>query len=69
MQKRVVITGLGVISPVGTGLERFWSSLTGGISGIRSVTRFDTTDFKTKIAGEVIDFEPSGHIDRKRPAA
>ncbi len=65
MQKRVVITGLGVISPVGTGLERFWSSLTGGISGIRSVTRFDTTDFKTKIAGEVIDFEPSGYIDRK----
>jgi 3-oxoacyl-[acyl-carrier-protein] synthase II len=65
LQKRVVITGLGVISPVGTGLERFWSSLTGGISGIRSVTRFDTTDFKTKIAGEVIDFEPSGYIDRK----
>ena len=65
MHKRVVITGLGIISPVGTGLETFWSSLTGGISGIRPVTRFDPAHFATKIAGEVIDFEPTGYIDRK----
>ncbi|MDD4168843.1 MAG: beta-ketoacyl-ACP synthase II [Desulfotomaculaceae bacterium] len=65
MQKRVVITGLGIISPVGTGLERFWSSLTGGISGIRRVTRFDPANHSTKIAGEVVDFEHTKYIDKK----
>lgn len=65
MQKRVVITGLGIISPVGTGLEQFWSSLTGGVSGIRRVTRFDPTNFSTKIAGEVADFEPTNYVDKK----
>ena len=65
MLKRVVITGLGIISPVGTGLEKFWTSLTAGVSGIRLLTRFDPTDFKTKIAGEVKDFEPTRYMDRK----
>ncbi|OPX84173.1 MAG: 3-oxoacyl-(acyl-carrier-protein) synthase 2 [Pelotomaculum sp. PtaB.Bin104] len=65
MQKRVVITGLGIISPVGTGLEKFWSSLTGGISGIRRVTRFDPTNHSTKIAGEVVDFEHTKYLDKK----
>jgi len=63
--KRVVITGLGIISPVGTGLEKFWTSLTAGVSGIRLLTRFDPADFKTKIAGEVKDFEPTRYMDRK----
>lgn len=65
MLKRVVITGLGIISPVGTGLETFWSSLTAGVSGIGPVTRFDPALFKTKIAGEVTDFEPTRYIDKK----
>ncbi|MDD2554283.1 MAG: beta-ketoacyl-ACP synthase II [Desulfotomaculaceae bacterium] len=65
MLKRVVITGLGIISPVGTGLERFWSNLTAGVSGIGRVTRFDPSDFSTKIAGEVKDFEPTLYVDRK----
>lgn len=65
MLKRVVITGLGIISPVGTGLETFWSSLTAGVSGIMPVTRFDPALFKTKIAGEVTDFEPTRYIDKK----
>lgn len=65
MQKRVVVTGLGIISPVGTGLEQFWTSLTGGVSGIRRITRFDATNFSTQIAGEVIDFDPNEHMDRK----
>ena len=65
MLKRVVITGLGIISPVGTGLEKFWTSLTAGVSGIRLLTRFDPADFKTKIAGEVKDFEPTRYMDRK----
>jgi 3-oxoacyl-[acyl-carrier-protein] synthase II len=63
--KRVVITGLGIVSPVGTGLEKFWSSLTAGISGIGPVTRFDPAQFGTKIAGEVKDFEPTRYIGKK----
>ncbi|NLI13286.1 beta-ketoacyl-ACP synthase II [Pelotomaculum propionicicum] len=65
MRKRVVITGLGIVSPVGTGLEKFWSSLTGGVSGIGPVTRFDAAQFGTKIAGEVTDFEPTRYIGKK----
>lgn len=65
MQTRVVVTGLGIISPVGTGLEQFWTSLTGGVSGIRRITRFDATNFSTQIAGEVIDFDPAEHMDKK----
>lgn len=65
MRKQVVITGLGVVSPVGTGLDKFWSSLTGGVSGIRRVTRFDPANFSTKIAGEVTDFDPVNYIDKK----
>jgi len=60
-----VITGLGVVSPVGTGLEKFWSSLTGGVSGIKRLTRFEPDSFSTKIAGEVSDFEPGRYFDRK----
>jgi 3-oxoacyl-[acyl-carrier-protein] synthase II len=63
--KRVVITGLGIISPVGTGLEKFWISMTTGVSGIRRVTRFDPANFNTKIAGEVTDFEPTRYMDKK----
>lgn len=65
MQKRVVVTGLGIISPVGTGLEQFWTSLTSGVSGIRRITRFDATKYSTQIAGEVVDFDPMQHMDRK----
>jgi len=65
LQTRVVVTGLGIISPVGTGLEQFWTSLTGGVSGIRRITRFDATNFSTQIAGEVIDFDPAEHMDKK----
>ncbi len=65
MKKRVVITGLGVVSPVGIGLEQFWSSLTSGVSGIGQVTRFDPSDFSTRIAGEVKGFNPVDYFDRK----
>jgi 3-oxoacyl-[acyl-carrier-protein] synthase II len=50
---------------VGTGLDKFWSSLTAGVSGIGPVTRFDPAHFSTKIAGEVKDFEPARYIDKK----
>jgi 3-oxoacyl-[acyl-carrier-protein] synthase II len=65
LQKRVVVTGLGVISPVGTGLEQFWTSLTSGVSGIRKIARFDATNYSTQIAGEVVDFNPMQYMDKK----
>lgn len=64
MHKRVVITGMGIISPVGIGLEQFWSSIAGGVSGIRRITKFDTTGYKTQIAGEV-DFDYTKYLDKK----
>ena len=65
MRKRVVITGMGIISPVGTGTEQFWSALTGGVSGIRRVTRFDPEGLVTKIAGEIPDFDYGNYIKKK----
>lgn len=65
MHKRVVISGLGIISPVGSGLEAFWYSLLNGVSGIKTVKRYDTTGFSTRIAGEVVDFDPANYFDKK----
>ena len=66
MQKRrVVVTGLGVISPVGTGLEKFWRSLIAGQSGIRPISWFDATHFDSRIAGNVVDFNPLDHFNSK----
>lgn len=58
MERRVVITGLGVVSPVGNGKEEFWSNLLAGKPGVGPITQFDATDFPVKIAGEVKDFDP-----------
>lgn len=63
-RRRVAVTGMGVISPVGTGLPEFWNSLVEGKSGIREITRFDTAGFPSKIAGEV-DFDPGLYFDRR----
>ncbi|GAB6180591.1 beta-ketoacyl-ACP synthase II [Desulfotomaculum defluvii] len=65
MLKRVVVTGMGVISPVGTGLDNFWTALTSGVSGIAKITRFDPTDYSTQIAGEVKDFDYSQYLEKK----
>jgi 3-oxoacyl-[acyl-carrier-protein] synthase II len=65
MSNRVVVTGLGVISPVGTGKDVFWQNLIAGKSGIGPVTRFDVSDMPTKIAGEINDFDPGLYMDRK----
>ncbi|MGQ9497313.1 MAG: beta-ketoacyl-ACP synthase II [Desulfotomaculales bacterium] len=62
---RVVITGMGVISPVGTGLDTFWSALVNGVSGVREITRFDASRYRTRIAAEVADFVPENYLDRK----
>jgi len=65
MKKRVAITGAGVVSPVGIGLDEFWTSIKEGISGITEVTRIDVSEMTTKVAAEVKDFEPTDFIDRK----
>ena len=63
--KRVVITGLGAITPIGIGKDEYWNSLISGKSGIGKITRFDTSDFNSKIGAEVKDFEPSDYMDKK----
>ncbi|KNF08777.1 3-oxoacyl-[acyl-carrier-protein] synthase 2 [Gottschalkia purinilytica] len=65
MQKRVVITGIGVISPIGIGKEEFYNSLLEGKSGIDTITRFDTEGFTTTIAGEIKNFNPEDYIDKR----
>lgn len=62
--KRVVITGMGCITPVGTTLESFWDSLKCGKSGIRKISRFDTSEYKVKVAAEVTDFDPSLYMEK-----
>ena len=62
-QRRVVVTGLGVISPVGNTVESFWDALLKGKSGVGTITRFDASAMKTRIAGEVKDFQPETVID------
>ena len=56
-ERRVVITGMGVVTPVGNSLETFWSNLKNGVSGIRTIDAFDTTEYDCKIGGQVRDFE------------
>ncbi len=63
--RRVVITGLGAISPLGTGLEKNWSALTNGESGIGPITRFDASDLPVRFAGEVSDFDAGEYVDKK----
>ncbi|TCS79221.1 beta-ketoacyl-ACP synthase II [Tepidibacillus fermentans] len=65
MKNRVVVTGLGVISPVGNHLNEFWNALLEGKSGIDYITQFDTTEFPVKIAGEVKNFNPEDWVDKK----
>jgi 3-oxoacyl-[acyl-carrier-protein] synthase II len=63
--KRVVVTGVGAVTPVGNTAEEFWAALIAGKSGIGPITRFDTTGYPTRIAGEVRGFEPLKYIDKK----
>src|SRR3954470_20030862 len=64
-RNRVVVTGMGVIAPNGIGLEPFWESLVAGRSGVATITHFDPSAFKSRIAGEVKGFDPLDHIDAK----
>ncbi len=62
--RRVVVTGMGAISPLGNSLPEFWSNLTAGKSGAAPITKFDTTKFKTKFACEVKNFNPLDHFEK-----
>ncbi|MBU1474625.1 MAG: beta-ketoacyl-ACP synthase II [Acidobacteria bacterium] len=64
-KNRVVITGLGVVSPIGIGVEEFWTALTAGKNGIFKLTHFDPTLFRSQMAGEVKNFNPEDWMDRK----
>ena len=64
-KRRVVVTGVGPVTPIGTGKEAFWTNLVAGNSGIGPITEFDTTDFGVKIAAEVKDFDYTTYIDKK----
>ena len=64
-KRRVVITGIGMISPLGIGAEETWKGLIDGRSGVGPITKFDTTNFPVKIAGEVRGFEPEKWIEKK----
>jgi len=65
MTRRVVITGLGSVTPLGIGVEETWAGLCAGRSGIGPITRFETTDFPVTIAGEVKGFDPEQYLDKK----
>jgi len=65
MKRRVVVTGMGIISPLGFGLEENWTSITEGRSGVGPISKFDTDAFSVKIAGEVKGFTPEDHINHK----
>jgi 3-oxoacyl-[acyl-carrier-protein] synthase II len=64
-RRRVVVTGLGLVSPVGIGVEASWQSLVAGRSGIGPITLFDASSYPTRIAGEVKNFEPGDFMDKK----
>ena len=65
MANRVVITGIGAVTPVGIGKDEFWKAMLEGKNGIGRITRFDASEHKVQIAGEVKDFEPADYMDKK----
>lgn len=65
MERRVVVTGVGPVTPLGSGRDRFWQALLAGQSGVGPITLMDTTDYPVHIAAEVRDFSPEQYLDRK----
>ncbi|MEQ9423798.1 MAG: beta-ketoacyl-ACP synthase II [Cyclobacteriaceae bacterium] len=63
--KRVVVTGLGALTPIGNNVEEYWKGLSNGVSGAAPITRFDPEKFRTKFACEVKNYDPLNHFDRK----
>jgi len=65
-KRRVVITGIGIVSPIGIGKDNFWESLINGKSGVKRITHFDPSSFPTQIAAEVIDFDPTIWLNKRQ---
>ncbi len=65
MSRRVVVTGLGAVSPVGNDIETMWKNMLDGVCGIEEITAFDTSDLKVHIAGTVKDFEPEKYFEKR----
>jgi len=65
MKRRVVVTGIGAVTPIGVGKDALWDALARGVSGIGPITRFDAADYPTRFAGEVRQFDPTEYMDRK----
>ncbi|TKB09088.1 beta-ketoacyl-ACP synthase II [Desulforhopalus sp. IMCC35007] len=65
MTRRVVVTGVGLVTPLGTGVDKSWKNICAGVSGVDFITRFDTSDYAVKIAAEVKDFQPEDFFEAK----
>ncbi len=65
MKRRVVVTGLGAVSPLGTSVSQTWENAIAGKSGIGPITRFDASPFASRIAGEIKNFDPLQYVDKK----
>ena len=63
--KKVVVTGIGALTPIGNGIEEFWDGLSSGVSGAALITKFDPTPFRTKFACELKNYDPNNYFDRK----
>jgi len=63
--RRVVVTGMGVVTPLGHDLQTFWANITSGRSGVSRITTFDPSEFTTQIAAEIRDFDPERYMSRK----
>lgn len=65
--KRVVVTGLGALTPIGNSVPEFWEALVNGVSGAAPIKSFNTEKFKTKFACEVKNFNPEDYLDKRSP--
>ena len=65
MERRVVVTGIGAITPIGNNVEEFWKAIQEGKCGIDNISLFDTTDFKVKLAAEIKNYNPEEFLDKK----
>lgn len=67
MKNRVVVTGMGAITPIGNSVEEFWAGIKNKTVGIGPITYFDTTDYKAKLAAEVKNFDPKAYMIPRQP--
>ena len=63
--KRIVVTGIGALTPIGNNLDAYWESLINGVSGSDMITQFDASKFKTRFACEIKGFDAEAHMERK----